>query len=304
MIQIISMQGLGDNIYQRPIVAELSKTTPVEINTSWPQLYRDLPNVTCVMDEPTILRTQLKNINKNKHLFSRPSPNPDIRFQLKYNHRSGGTLYEELLASCPFSYRFKTGRLSLPIFYLSHQVAHILSGDKPIAIIRPGTIRTEWKATARNALPEYLCMASKLLMDLGWRVVVVADLSPGREELIGNMPDCHEAYLQGQLEFEELMTVCIGADLIVGEVGWAVPFSYAANQNAIIINGGALGFNAPELLTPPQHQNDTNVQYMVPDHPCRCKHSQHRCKEGSKTISNFEDLFCVNVERLGKWQKS
>lgn len=301
MIQINSMWGLGDNIYQRPIVAELSKQQYIEINTPWPQLYSDLPNVTPVMENPLKLRTQLKNVNKNKKLFCRPSPNPEIKFNLRYNHRSGGALYEEMVASVPSSLKLDSiPRLSMPRFYLSYDVACSLSSNKPIAIIRPGTIRTEWSSPARNTLPEYLCQASDLLRDMGWHVIVIADLQPGAEELVGEMPGGDEGYVRGQLSFEELMALSIGADLIVGEVGWIVPFSFAANQKAIIINGGALGINAPDIVTPLCHSKDTNVQYMLPDKRCNCKLPRHKCGVESKIISHFEKRFCENVGKLFK----
>lgn len=296
MIQINSMWGLGDNIFQRPIVAELSKQHYIEINTPWPQLYSDLPNVTPVMEKPLNLRTQLKNVNRNKTLFSRPSPNPEIKFNLRYNHQSGGALYEEMVASVPSKLQLDTiPRLSMPRFYLSHEVACILSNKKPIVIIRPGTIRTEWSSPARNTLPEYLCQAADILRARGWRIVVIADIQPGAEELVGDLPDFDEAYLRGQLCFEELMALFIGADLIVGEVGWIVPFSYASNQKAIIINGGSLGINAPEIVTPYCHRNDTNVKYIVPDEGCHCKLPRHQCGEESKIISHFEKRFSDNV---------
>lgn len=302
MIQINSMQGLGDNIYQRPIVVELAKHHQIEINSSWPQLYSDLPGVTCVMDSPTTLRTQLKNVNSNKDKFSRPSlPQSAIKFDLRYSHKSGCALYTELIASVTKAlvhpYEFYSP-LSLPTFYLSHEVAHILSMNKPIAVIRPATIRTEWPAPARNPDSEYLCKASAILRGLGWHVIVVADLKAGEEMIVGDLPDCDQAYISGQLSFEELMCLSIGADLIVGGVGWIVPFSYAAKQKAIVISGGALGLNAPTIICPPQHRNDTNVQYMLPDRGCFCKDSRHQCHPNSKIITDFEKRFHKRLERL------
>ncbi|MGV2896737.1 hypothetical protein ACNPPY_13175, partial [Achromobacter sp. AGC78] len=53
------MKGLGDNIYKRAFVKKLQG--PVYLETPWPELYEDLPDVKFVRSE-TPLRTQSKNM--------------------------------------------------------------------------------------------------------------------------------------------------------------------------------------------------------------------------------------------------
>ena len=51
------MHGMGDNLYQRAVIRQVG---PVFLHTPWPQLYADIPNVTC-LKTGTRLRTQAKN---------------------------------------------------------------------------------------------------------------------------------------------------------------------------------------------------------------------------------------------------
>ncbi|MBS0244527.1 MAG: hypothetical protein JSS20_20335, partial [Proteobacteria bacterium] len=57
---IRGMNGLGDNLHQRPFVRAAAAREPVYLSTPWPQLVADLPNVKPVRSGTT-LRTQQKN---------------------------------------------------------------------------------------------------------------------------------------------------------------------------------------------------------------------------------------------------
>ena len=62
------MQGLGDNLYQRAVLKYCG--TQVALQTPWPQMYADLPNVTCVPAN-SHLRTQRKSEQRSRSLFGR-----------------------------------------------------------------------------------------------------------------------------------------------------------------------------------------------------------------------------------------
>ena len=63
MIAIRGMQGLGDNVYQRAFIKSLVKSKEVLLETPWPEIYEDLPNIKFIKPQ-TKLRTQKKSLEK------------------------------------------------------------------------------------------------------------------------------------------------------------------------------------------------------------------------------------------------
>ena len=124
---IRSMLGLGDNIYQRAFIQDI--TEQVYLNTPWPELYADLPHVHFVKRETT-LRTQAKNMSRQPwHMFERAVMGKGIRVR----HTHGGPL-QDMCSSfdMPMPRKF-----TLPSF--SEVNAAML--PKPYALIRPVTLR-------------------------------------------------------------------------------------------------------------------------------------------------------------------
>lgn len=60
--------------------------------------------------------------------------------------------------------------------------------DKPVAVIRPATVRKEWANPARNPDPKYLAEAARELRK-HFYVVSLADLEKGEEWLVGEPPE-------------------------------------------------------------------------------------------------------------------
>src|SRR5438067_12965057 len=69
---VTMMLGLGDTIYQRPSIVELSRRIEkVFVATSWPELFCDLPNVYPV--KPKVdLRVQLENVKRWTRWYEPP----------------------------------------------------------------------------------------------------------------------------------------------------------------------------------------------------------------------------------------
>jgi len=270
------MWGLGDNIYQRPFIQMLSERTTVYLETPWPELYADLPNVRFVLGKRN-LRTQLKNIaRQDASRWSRvPRGVPTIALKVHYNLQHHSIIQE--MANC-----FRIGdrvELSLP-----PQERWTVT-FKPIAIIRPVTVRREWHNSARNPEPNYVNYCAEQLRQTH-HVIVLADLEDGQEELVGNLPPHDTAWINGQVKADRLFALVQAADVLVGGVGWIVPAAVAARKRAFVVLGGQGGHNAPEKILAPWWKH--RITFAEPDNFCRCINMRHSCQ---KTISNLAAHF-------------
>lgn len=255
------MRGLGDAVYGRAFVKQL----PGEIyyDTPWPQLVADLPNVHCVQPS-THLRTQSKNIARHTSWEVAPRGLPQ-RFP-----RYGA---EGIIRGLTQTFGVAPGEFDLPPLPPSPEQGLYV-------VVRPATVRQEWRADTRNPDPNYIAIAAAYVKQLGYRVISVADLEDGKEWLVGNAPYADVRYHKGELPIEELLALVKGAAAVIGGIGWIVPACLAAKVPAWIICGGQGGFNAPELICPP----DSTITFAVPDNFCRCRNKQHDCNKG---ISNY-----------------
>lgn len=277
---INGMHGMGDNIYQRALVREIKY--PVHLITSWPQIYKDLPNVKPV--KPVVkLRTQRKNVYKQpENIWHKSNDISSKKIRYGVTALNNGSIIKSM-QKC-----LGTGAkvFDLPKF------------DKPeikerYAVIRPVTIRKEWKNEARNPNPEYVSYAAEKLKRIGYKTVSVADLENG-EEWAEALPICDISYNKGELTFEELMGLIDNASVIVGGVGWIVPAAIAYNTPLIIILGGQGGHNAPEKIVD-NPMNAKNVRWIYPDNYCMCISKEHKC---DKKISNFDEKINSAIESL------
>lgn len=270
-MKINGMKGLGDNVYQRSFIPTARE---VILETPWPQLYSDMPNVHCVPSN-TNLRTQRKNERRSASAYQKPAPQKQQR-SITVSYGAERTVYDGMFKR----FQVSAQPLSLPDFGQP-----IVSGK--YALIRPVTIRREWRADTRNCQAEYVREAAMALKEAGITVVSVADLQNGQEWLVGDEPYADIRYHKGELTVEQLMALAKGAFCIVGPVGWIVPVSMAYKTPAWIICGGQGGFNHPSKLTHPNWGEHKTV-FAHPDKWCMCKLKQHDC---NKEISDHDSKF-------------
>lgn len=276
-IIIEGQRGLGDNIFARPFIRCACSTNEVWFDTPWPELFEDLP-VKFVRCE-TRLRTQAKNVALQDASRWVKAPHDVVRIKIAYGHASllAGSITQTIEKRIPlngFPYTF-----DLPDMGPSP-----LTSDRPIAVIRPVTVRSEWTNTARNPLPEYVnAVASHLITT--HRVVLIADLVPDIEWLIGELPPHHTAFLHGELTVRPLLALLRDADVVIGGVGWIVPAAIALGTKAFIILGGQAKHNAPHIITDPR-MNLSNIAFATPRSFCQCHEMKHNC---DKTIPNLAE---------------
>lgn len=259
---IHSMKGLGDNIYQRAFLKNMPGT--IYLDTPWPELVADLPHVQCVKPQ-TNLRTQAKNIAR--HTTWRMPPTKQPARHIRY-----GT--EGIIPGMIASFGVMPGAFDLPPLPPSPEKGKYV-------VVRPATVRSEWRADTRNPDPFYIDAACREAGRRGYRVVSVADLVEGVEWPVGQLPYARVKYHKGELPVEQLLSLVANAAAVIGGIGWLVPAALSAKVPAWIICGGQGGFNAPELICPAE----STITFAVPDNFCRCKLKQHNC---DKRISNYD----------------
>lgn len=265
-IRIHSMKGLGDNIYQRAYVKALRDKGDIYIDTPWPELYSDLD--INFIKPTTTLRTQQKNYSKFPDDFWSPEAPADQ--VIRFGYSSSVPVQSSMAALSGVD-----GVMDLP------EKKPFFESGRPIALVRPVTIRKEWRNEARNPLPEYILAASDALSDTHC-VISIADIQDG-EEWLESPVKAEYRYESGELSVDQIISIVQSADVLVGGVGWIVPAAMAADKRALIVAGGNGMLNCPEKLSP----GENKLTWAMPDHFCRCENFRHNC---NKEISNFDQI--------------
>jgi len=278
--------GLGDNCYQRPFVRAAAEEYELWLDTPWPELYEDL-DVRFVRGARK-LRTQTDNIAlQSEDRWSRPLGY--IReYQLHYTNLAASSIIRSLEKR--WSVRLGVG-FDPALFDLPDMGPSPVKSERPIAVIRPVTLRTEWCNPARNPKPEYVNALAAELMSTH-TVVAVASLAEGHEWAVGNLPPAHHYFVHGELAVRELLALVRDADIAVGGVGWIVPAVLALKTNAFIVLGGHGGHNAPEKITDPR-LDLSRIGFAIPDRFCRCTHMPHNCEKTiTDPVGQFSNWAC------------
>lgn len=267
------MLGLGDNLYERAFIKALPK--PVYLSTPWPFIFHDIPGVHFIRPQTT-LRTQAKNIARHTDWVMPPGRQParHIRYGV-----------EGIIPGMTASFGVAPTEFDLPPLPPSPETGKYV-------VVRPATVRSEWRADTRNPDPEYIYRAAWEARLRGYKVISVADLQQGQEWLVGELPQAHVQYHKGELPVEQLLSLVANASAVIGGIGWLVPAALAAKVPAWIICGGQGGYNAPELIAP---KGPSNVTFAVPDNFCRCRQKIHNC---DKRISDYDSKLAQWADRL------
>jgi len=269
---IHGMLGLGDGLYQRAFIKAMPK--PLYLSTPWPILYSDIPEVYFIRPQ-TNLRTQAKNIARHSSWLMPPAKQPA-------RHIRYGA--EGIIPGMIASFGVMPGEFDLPPLPPSPETGKYV-------VVRPATVRSEWRADTRNPAPDYILVAAANAKARGYKVISVADLVDGVEWIAGDAPYADVQYHKGELPVEQLLALVQGAAAVIGGIGWLVPAALSAKVPAWIICGGQGGYNAPELITP---KGQTNITFTVPDNFCRCRLKMHNC---DKRISDYDSKLAHWADR-------
>lgn len=284
--------GLGDNIYARPFIAAAAARykragEALYLETPWPELFEDLP-LKFVRAERR-LRTQMENVERQAPGRWSPAPSGAREIRLGYGHA-------DLVARGIV----RTIERGLPLCGAPHVMdlpplgASPIKSRKPIALVRPVTVRSEWRNEARNPDPEYIYRVAMALYKTH-HVVVVAHIKLAEEWLCGKCPPHHEAFTAGELTVSQMLALAREANVIVGGVGWIVPAALALKSKAFIVLGGHGAHNSPAVITD-SRLDTSRLGFAIPERFCTCSNMLHNC---DKRISSLPMQWNGYAERHG-----
>jgi hypothetical protein len=264
------MWGLGDNVLTRPFVRAAATQYQVHLETPWPELYEDL-DIKFVLGKRR-LRTQLKNIARQRpERWLRSLPMREVKVSY------GSDLTTSSIVNALERRWYAALRVGFDpaLFDLPDMGPAPIHSGRPIAVVRPVTVRMEWRNEARNPRPEYVNAIAAELMATH-TVVAVADLEPGQEWAVGELPPAHHYALHGELAVRELLALVRDADIVIGGVGWIVPAGLALRTKTFVVLGGHGGHNAPGKITDPR-LDLSRIGFAMPEAFCRCTSMLHNC---------------------------
>ena len=271
---INSMKGLGDNILQRAFIKATNDV--VFLDTPWPELYSDLPNVRFTKPS-TMLRTQHKNICRQNIRWSSIPIGHAVK-RISYGNQG-------MFNGMRQSFGFNSVAMDLPDFGPSRY-------DNPYVLVRPVTVRSEWRADSRNPRLGYVTSVALKAKELGYLVVSVADLEDGKEWAL-ELPPSDIQFHRGELNVNQLMNLAQNADALIGGIGWIVLAAMAMNKPAFVVCGGQGQYNHPDKITDVSQAN--RITFAMPDNFCMCSQSQHQC---NKDIGNFDEIMNKFFEEI------
>jgi hypothetical protein len=291
-VHIIGMQGLGDNIYQRAFVKQLTRQAAVTLETAWPELYADLP--VGFVNPNTRLRTQAKNARRAQVKWVARPPRP--AYTIRNSYVKAFQSKRSVINGMEDSFGLK---LNPADFDLPALPPPPLESDKPIAFIRPVTLRREWLNLARNPLPEYIGALIEALRPTH-HVAVVADIEPPEESAVEPLPRGHSNFIRGELSVMAMLSLLAISDIIIGGVGFIVPASLALRRDCFVVLGGNGGHAAPQLILDPR-LDCSRIAFAMPKDFCPCTNMRHECR---KTIPDLMNQFSRFLDARRSWKNS
>lgn len=271
------MHGLGDNLHQRSVMRQLMRDYDVWLETPWPCLYHDMPDLKLI-SKGSVLRTQAKNAQREADRFTKEPP-PAYARRLKVNYppdavRQHGAALAAMSAQCGV----RPGDFRLPIpdewFARADQLIAQWQPSKPLMIYRPLVERTEWGG-CRNRNPSHAAYGDlfKAIRDRFF-VVSVADLVPRKEWMVGPAVDADVTYHGGELDIEILAALTARAGLVYTAPGFALVLAQAVGTPVVGVFGGyekSSSFSAGAAYTP-----TLGIDTIK---PCDCFSHSHRCEK-------------------------
>src|ERR1035437_2368134 len=285
-ILVKCMHGIGDTIYSRPFVKMLVEDGhEVFLSTPLPFIFGDL-NVNFVKLETT-LRTQKKHLAQSDFTFVDVPDQIDKTIDFFYTNRH--IKAHGIVTHMEQAFGYEPGSTT-PIFDLPPLPAHgvIIPKNKKLAIVRPVTHRKEWFCTSRSPRPNYVAWSAKILKDMGYYVISIADCEKGLEWIPrGGDPIADQKFHKGELGLERTLSLMQSADLVVGGSGFIVPASVSAKTNLFIIFGGRGAYDNPHKILD-LRMDLTKIGWALPNNFCRCHNMDYSC---DKEIRDLDSHF-------------
>jgi len=295
-LMVYGYKGLGDNIYQRPFIRAAAERNKVFLRTPWPEIYSDLANV-YFLKEKTTLRTQNKNMLRVPARMWAPPPSSCKAVKMGYapkdlEQRSILSTFERQLPLEGRPFRF-----DLPRYEWTPPT------DRPYAVVRPVTLRKEWRSASRGPKQEYIQESINILKAHGYYVVSIADVENDQEWFDEFEPTGIDAkYHRGELLTKSLMACIAEASVVVSGVCFVPIMALAYSRPLFTIFGGRGAHNAPKVIFEDRmNLKASKLGTAIPDSYCMCAAADHAC---NKHISNFAGQFSRWLEGLEQCNSS
>ena len=266
-------QGLGDTIYMRPCIKKLlEQHSVVYLDTPWPQLFWDMPNVLPVRPRNLALRTQAANarVQNSTTWRWRPSGLPTYKFGYTVEDMRGGytpltAMMKCLSVSDPVDFSMAVNPEWAPTW--------LASVRRPLGVIHPATVRKEWENPSRCPSQSHLQAIIDAHPEVTW--VSVAWLAEGQEWLSG--PPLHGVqyeFNRGELPMEQVLAVLAAADVAVAGPCFMLPAAAAVGTHMLCVFGGSIHANA--LI---DRRMGPYVTPITPMPFCNCWRHNHDCNK-------------------------
>lgn len=267
------MHGLGDCLHQRALIRQLVDKYDLYLETSWPQVYWDIP--INFIARGTKLRTQLKNQENSKSYFSDIPSSVFKIIKIFYK--------PEMVRSCKSVVRamLKTANLDENDYDFSFcpkpewidSAKNLLAPNvenKPILIYRPLCIRQEWGGcvTRNPDIGAYNYLIELIKKD--FFVISIADIKPPAETMVGIPIQADLEFHEGQLSFEQIAGLFALSSLVYTSPGFCAVLARSMGINLITLFGGYEDGNSFS-------SGKGNYLAIEPINPCPCFSHRHSC---------------------------
>lgn len=272
-IYIQGMNGFGDTIHQRaPLRKMLERGDEVWMPTAAPCFYHDLlsPKLHLLRSQ-TKLRTQNKNVAREQRNFAMDSTALDARhLTARYtgdNVKRHGSVVHAICHALEVDPTGADFRMPVPQAWID-KAPKI---DRPYMVYRPPVARREWGGAApRN--PDVNAYA-KIFAAVreGFKVVSIADLSPGLEWIVGKAEAADETYHSGELDIEAIAGLVQRASFVFTTPGFLTVLAQALSVPCITVFGG---------YETPRSYSSAHWAPWLPievERPCECWEHSHPC---------------------------
>lgn len=277
---VTSMWGIGDNLMQRAVLIELSKSHEVFLVARNIAPLHDLiadgrvkvvsrtaPRIRESLSCPIVAPPQ--NAPRRRMDYHRP--------EIKRHGSIPAAMFASMGLKLPGRLDFS---VPIPPAWRDKARALIASwnvGERPLVIYRPITINTKWRCDSRSPDPAaYAALFAHTLACFPVRplVVSIADLAPGKEWVVGTAEQAIDVRLErGELDFETMLALWAEADLAFCNPGFSPVMSHAVGTASITVYGGHEG---------PQTTNAVSAHlapslFIECDNQCDCHEFNHPC---------------------------
>jgi hypothetical protein len=277
------MHGIGDSIYQLPFITELSQYHEVYLDTPLHWMYQHLGSHVKFVKPDWTYRTQKKSLEsgpKPKYVKLPKSYDTINPFYTGEEYQNSTLIH---IMEDKFGVKYRHNFMELPQF----DVPVPVKAKGKIAVVRPPTVRDEWRCETRNCDPQYTNWCAYMLKRAGYTVVSIADTAPNEEWIVGPEPVADYKFHNGELSIQQVIELIRMADVVVGGAGFIVPMAVATRTNIFTIFGGRGGYDSPSKIFDMRMLNK-GIGWAIPHNFCKCTRMRHTC---NKTIRDFDTKF-------------